>query len=116
LFCSIHSDAGAKPTLHNEAEVPFEHVGLVDSIDGYDVLQTHNCIKLAAESYIQHLLKAHGWDNPTPSKSSNKPKPPLHESDVANLFNFAAGPVENTPKQKALKVEQGVGWTQEHLR
>jgi len=65
---------------------------------------------LSAESYIRRLLKAHGWDNPSPRESSNKPKPPLQESDVANLFNLAAGPVENAPKHKALKAEQGFGY------
>jgi len=107
---SVHSEIGAKLTLHNEAEVPFEHLGLVDSFDGYDVLQTRDYIMLSAESYNLRLLKAHGWDNPSPRESSNKPKPPLHESDVANLFNLAAGPVENTPEHKALEAEQGFGY------
>jgi len=44
------------------------------------------------------------------SESSNKPKPPLHESDVANLFNLAAGPVKNAPEHKALEAEQGFGY------
>jgi len=34
----------------------------------------------------------------------------LHESDVANLFNLAAGPVENAPEHKALEAEQGFGY------
>jgi len=71
----VYSNIGAKLTLHNEAEAPFEYLGLVNSFDGYDVLQTCDYIKLSAESYIQRLLKAHGWDNPSPSESSNKPKP-----------------------------------------
>jgi len=104
---SVYSDIGAKLTLHNEAEAPFEYLGLVDSFDGYDVLQTRNYVKLSAESYIRRQFKAHGWDNPSPRESSNKPKPPSHESDIANLFNLAAGPVENTPEHKALKAEQG---------
>jgi len=107
---SVYSDIGAKLTLQNEAEAPFECLGLVDSFDGYDVLQTRDCIKLSAESYIRRLLKAHEWDNPSPRELSNKPKPPLQENDVANLFNLAAGPVENTPKHKALKAEQGFGY------
>jgi len=107
---SVYSNIGAKLTLHNKAEAPFEHLGLVDSFDGYDVLQTCDYIKLSAEFFIRRLLKAHGWDNPSPRKSSNKPIPQLHESDVANLFNLAAGPVENTPEHKALKVEQGFGY------
>ena len=37
-------------------------------------------------------------------------KPPLHESNVAGLFNLAAGPVENTPEHKALEAEQGFGY------
>jgi len=107
---SVYADIGAKLTPHNTAEAPFEHLGLVDSFDGCDVLQTRDCIKLSAESYIRRLLKAHGWDNPSPRESSNKPKSPLHESDVANLFNSAAGPVENAPKHKALEAEQGFGY------
>jgi len=107
---SVHSNIGAKLTLHNEAAAPFEYLGLVDSFDGYDVLQTRDYIKLSAESYIRRLLKAHGWDNPSPCESSNKPKPPSHESDVANLFNLAAGPVENAPEHKALEAEQGFGY------
>jgi len=82
----------------------------VDSFGGYDVLQTRDYIKLSAESYIRRLLKAHGWDNPSPRESSNKPKPPLHESDIANLFKLGAGPVENTPEHKALEAEQGFGY------
>jgi len=107
---SVYANIGAKLALHNEAEAPFEYLGLVDSFDGYDVLQTRDCIKLSAESYIRRLLKAHGWDSPSPRESSNKPKPPLHESDIANLLNLAAGLVENTPEHKALKAEQGFGY------
>jgi len=107
---SVYSKIRAKLTLHNEAEAPFEYLGLVNSFDGYDVLQTRDYVKLSAESYIRHLLEAHGWDNPSLRELSNKPKPPLHESDVANLFNLAARPVENTPKHKALEKEQGFGY------
>jgi len=104
---SVYAEISTKLTLHNEAEAPFEYLSLVDSFDGYDVLQTRDYINLSAESYIRRLLKAHGWDNPSPCELSNKSKPPLHESDVANLFNLAAGPVENTPKHKALEAKQG---------
>jgi len=74
-----------------------------------DVLQTRGYVKSSVKSCIRHLLKAHGWDNPSPCKSPNKPKPPLHESDVANLFNLAAGLVENAHEHKALKAKQGFG-------
>jgi len=47
---SVHAEIGAKLALHNEAEAPFEHLGLVDSFGGYDVLQTCDCVKLSAES------------------------------------------------------------------
>jgi len=67
-------------------------------------------MKLSAESHIRPLLKAPGWDNLSLRESSNKPKPPLQESDVANLFNLAAGLVENAPEHEALKVEQGFGY------
>ena len=34
----------------------------------------------------------------------------MHESDIANLFNLAAGRVKNTSKHKALEAEQGFGY------
>ena len=69
----MYSDIKTKLTLHNEAEAPFEHIGLVDSFDGYDVLQTRDYVKLSAESYIRRLLKAHGWNYPSPCDESKKP-------------------------------------------
>jgi len=45
---SVYAKMGTKLALHNEAEAPFEHLGLVDSFDGYNVLQTPDCIKLFA--------------------------------------------------------------------
>jgi len=47
---SVYADIGTKLTPHNEAEAPFKHLGLVDSFDSYDVLQTRDYIKLSAES------------------------------------------------------------------
>ena len=55
---TVHSDVEAKLALHNEVEAPFEHLGLVNPLDGCDVLQTRNHIKLSAESYIWRLLEA----------------------------------------------------------
>jgi len=103
---SVYSNIGAKLTLHNEVEAPFEYLGLVDSFDGYNVLQTCDYIKLSAESYIRRLLKAHGWDNPSPRESSNKPKPPLHESNIANLFNLAADCLRILPNIKLSKMSK----------
>ena len=106
-ICSL---IGTKLKLHNESEEPFDYLGLVDSFDGYDILQTRDYIKISAESYIRRLLKAHNWDNPSPKECSRKPKPPLHESDVAGLFNLEAGPKENTPEHKELEQRMGFGY------
>ena len=106
----ICTQIGAKLQLHVESTAPFDYLGLVDSFDGYDVTQTRDYIKISAESYIRRLLKAHGWENPSPREDSRKPKPPLHESDVAGLFNLAAGPCENTPEHKQLEEQMGFGY------
>jgi len=82
-------------------------LGLMDSFDGHHALQTWDCIKLSAESCIWRLLWAHGWDDPSPCETSNKPELPVRESDVADLFNLAEGPVENAPKHQAPEAEQG---------
>ena len=99
----VYNLIGKKLTLHNEAEPPFEYLGLVDSFDGYDVLQTRDYIKVSAESYIRRLLKAHNWDNPSPHESSKKPKPPIHSDDITALFTLESGPKENTPEHKELE-------------
>jgi len=39
---SVCADIGAKLALHNEAEAPFECLGLVNSFDGCDALQTRD--------------------------------------------------------------------------
>ena len=106
----VFKTIGDKLTLHNESDAPFEFLGLVDSFDGYDVLQTRDYIKLSAESYIRRLLKAHGWENPSPREDTRKPKPPLHESDLAGLFNLPAGPKENTPEHADLAQRMGFGY------
>jgi len=104
---SVCSTIGTKLVLHNEAEPPLKCLGLVDSLDGHHALQTRDCIKLSAESCIWRLLWAHGWDDPSPCKTSNKPELPVRESDVADLFNLTEGPVENVPKHQAPEAEQG---------
>jgi len=57
---SMYSEIGTKLVLHNEADAPFECLGLVDSFDGCDILQTCDYIKLSTESYVRCLLKTHG--------------------------------------------------------
>jgi len=106
----VYGLIGKKLKLHNEAESPFEYLGLVDSFDGYDVLQTRDYIKVSAESYIRRLLKAHNWDNPSPNESSKKPKPPIHSDDITALFTLESGPKENTPEHKELENRMGFGY------
>jgi len=101
---------GRKLALHNEAEPPFECLGLVDSFDGCDVLQTCNCIKVSAESCMRRLLKAHNWDNPSPNETSKKPTPPSHWDDVTALFALESGPEENAPEHKELEQRMGFGY------
>jgi len=103
----ICSFVGTKLKLHNESEAPFDHLGLVDSFDGCGITQTRDCIQISTESCIRWPLEAHNWDNPSPRECSRKPKPPLHKSDVAMLFNLGTGPSENTPEHKALEQQMG---------
>jgi len=108
---SVYSDVGTKLMLHNQTEAPFECLGLVDSFDGYGVLQTRDYVKLSAESYMQCLLKTHGWDNPSPRESLNQPKPPsLARKRCCKFIQFGSRSGENAPKHKALQAERGFGY------
>ena len=106
----IFARIGAALKLDGEASAPFEYLGKVDMYNGYDVLQTADYIKISASSYLRRLLKSHHWETPGAHEHSTKPKPPLHESTIASLYQLPAGPKEGTIEHAQLAEKHGFGY------
>jgi len=70
LARSVCLEIRAKLTLHNEAETHFEHLCLVDSFNGYDMLQTRDCVKLFTESHIRHFAEGAWMGQPLSTRIS----------------------------------------------
>ena len=44
---------------------PLKKLGLLDSFNGIDILQTQHFIKISCSRYIKKILQGHNWDNET---------------------------------------------------
>ena len=77
---SFH-DIGVKIQFPSKVEaniIPFKFLGVVKNYDGVDIIQMPNHIEMPSKSYIDRLLKSHGWDilssKPIPSENIPLPK------------------------------------------
>jgi hypothetical protein len=68
--------------------------GILNSFNGIDIEQRHEYVKVSCQSYAPRMLKAHGWDKPSPTeKSDSKPIQPLAAS-AAEELSTSVGPAE----------------------
>ena len=74
--------------------------GMYERFNGLDVLQTRDYIKLGCESYIDRVLKSHGWDTPTAKDPENLV--PIRP-EVTDKLMLLKGPHEKTEEAKALQ-------------
>jgi hypothetical protein len=107
----VYEHIGLKLRLPKEPKPPFEQLGIVDSFNGVDVLQTRKYTKLSCESYIRRLLLSHNWSTPsaTDTASPSRPREPLNPSDVHAIYH-STGPAEHTLEHAALSKEMGFNY------
>jgi hypothetical protein len=61
--------------------VDLKSQGILNSFHGIDIDQRGEHVKVSCQSYLACMLKAHGWDKPSPTeKSDSKPIEPLAAS------------------------------------
>jgi hypothetical protein len=93
-------------------EVDLVSQGILSSFNGVDVDQQREYVKVSCHSYLSRMLKAHGWDKPSPNeKSDAKPIEPLAASSAEELNN-SIGPAEDTSAHRALEKDVGFGYRQ----
>ncbi|MCE2995760.1 MAG: hypothetical protein LW863_09190 [Flammeovirgaceae bacterium] len=87
---------GERLRLPGESTPPFVYLGLVTDFNGVDIQQRQSYIEISATTYISRLLKAHGWDTPSPSETTSAHTAPLPTNAIESIYNCVAGPDEFT--------------------
>ena len=69
--------------------------------NGIDIFQSHDFVKISAESYIDRMLQTHGWDEPKHDPKEPSKAVPLNPATVNKLL-LLTGPPEKSAKAKAI--------------
>jgi hypothetical protein len=73
---------------------------------------TSEYVKVSCQSYLARMLKAYGWDKPSPiEKSDSKPIEPLAASPDEEL-STSVGPAEGSTEHPTLEKEIGFSYYQ----
>eukprot|EP00980_Cylindrotheca_fusiformis_P008178 scaffold1732_cov76-Cylindrotheca_fusiformis.AAC.1 len=107
----IYKRIGERLQLPSEEKPPFSYLGLIDDFNGVDVHQYSDRIVLSCESYIDRVLRTHGWTTPdAPSeKDPNKPQSPIPADAIPGLYS-AQGFAEHSSEAEALEKKFGFGY------
>ena len=92
-----------RPIEKEKNIVPFTKLGLVNDFNGIDIHQCKEYIEISAESYIDRLLKTHGWDTPSAkSKDPKRPPVPIPSTGIDSMYK-EMGPLDHTVKHAVLE-------------
>jgi hypothetical protein len=98
----------AKLQLPSELEPPFKYLGLLHDFNGLDVHQYSDSITISCTSYIDHVLKTHGWM--TPSAEGNECHSSPLPIDAVNSMYSKVGPSEGTSQVANLSTKHGFSY------
>lgn len=85
--------------------------GMSARYNGIDVHQTQDYIKLTCETYIDRVLKTHGWETPGAKESDRHDSVPM-SADTSKQLGMLSGPVEGSGDHVALEKEMGFSYRQ----
>ena len=92
-----------RPVEKDKNFIPFTKLGLVNDFNGIDIHQCKDYIEISSESYIDRLLKTHGWDTPNnKSKEPTRPLTPIPPTGIEAMFK-QLGPLEHTVEHAVLE-------------
>ena len=103
----LYARIGQRLQLPSESKPPFKYLGLLTEFNGLDIQQCDDSIVISCASYIDRILKTHGWDTPA------EPHPgrlvtPLPTDAITSIYSNV-GPFEHTPEHAALASTHGYG-------
>ena len=87
--------------------VHIEGNDVLTKFNGVEVAQTQHFIGIHCSTYIDNIMKKHGWQTPLPEESSIKEPIP---TAMFRQIDIDPGICENTPAAKALEKESGFNY------
>ena len=104
----IYANIGTRLQLPSETAPPFKYLGLIKDFNGLDIKQYDDSIEVSCGSYIERVLKTHGWHTPNLTESA-KNATPLTTDAITSMYKHV-GPAENTPEYAAVASEHGFAY------
>jgi hypothetical protein len=86
--------------------------GKLERFNGLDVEQTRRFIKVSCHTFLDKMLKGHGWETSRPDDIDHSQRVPLSDSKVQELQLEEAGPKVGTREHSALEKEAGFSYRQ----
>ena len=83
---------------------------ILESFNGVDVEQTRDYIKISCTSYIERLLKSHGWDTGPPNESPYRAHIEPLSPSITQQLDTDIGPLENTPESAVLATKMSFSY------
>jgi hypothetical protein len=102
----IYGIIGSKLQLLSETQLLFTYLGLLDTFNGVDLLQTCDHVSISCHTYIECVLQTHGWSTPEHKNPESSKVSPLSSDCLIQLYKDV-GPSEGTREHSALADEHG---------
>jgi len=93
------------------ARVTTQNKGLGACYNGIDLDQTHDYIKVLCESFIDHVLQTHGWNQPSPNEKDQHDVAPI-SPEIIDKLQQLKGSTEGTAEHKQIEKDVGFGYHQ----
>lgn len=92
--------------------MPFSYLGHLNDFNGVNIDQYHDRIVIKCETYIDRLLRLHGWSQPSKDDldpASDHACTPLPVDSIPTLY-ASKGFAEHTPEHKQLVEQYGFAY------
>jgi hypothetical protein len=110
---AFYRQVGLELQLPGESVAPFSYLGQLTDFNGVDIHQHADRIILSCASYIDRVLRTHGWTTPSHSDSEpdtpSAPCSPLPVDAIPALYSDV-GPDESSPAHQALVDQFGFSY------
>ena len=103
----IYTLIGLALQLENEDQPPFAYLGPCVDFNGVDIEQSNTHITISCQSYIDWMLRVHGWNNQKKKLSKNLSH--LPDACLKTIYK-ECGPDEGTVDAFKLELSQGFAY------
>jgi len=109
LAKKIYDIIGKKLQLQHESKPPFDYFGLLRAYNGVTITQSREHITVDCASYIDRVLRTHGWENEIFNEQTRGKQIPMDPSCLSHLYKEVGHP-EGTVEHARLAQKQGFSY------